>query len=132
MLERAAAGRRRGHARLRRREQHGPAAPRNLGQLRGDLRTMSAGKGTSDAQARASGLCEGLERYSGRVPGRRAAPPGAMADLGGAAVSLNDCLLFSERQYREREARNAAPRASASSRCPSTPRRRSSGRRSGR
>jgi ribosomal protein S12 methylthiotransferase accessory factor len=27
--------------------------------------------------------------------------------LGGAAVPLNDCLLFSERQYRERDSRNA-------------------------
>src|SRR5436190_5066659 len=34
----------------------------SLGQLRGDLRNMSAGKGTTDVQARASGLCEGLER----------------------------------------------------------------------
>ena len=38
---------------------------RNLAQLRSDLRSMNAGKGTSDVQARASGLCEGLERYSG-------------------------------------------------------------------
>ena len=37
----------------------------DLAHLRGDLRSMNAGKGTSDVQARASGLCEGLERYSG-------------------------------------------------------------------
>ena len=40
--------------------------------------TSSSGKGATDAQARASGLCEGLERYSGVFrgdePRRRAAP----------------------------------------------------------
>jgi ribosomal protein S12 methylthiotransferase accessory factor len=79
----------------------------DLARLRDDLRTLSGGKGTNDVQARASGLCEGLERYSGLFRGdepRRRAP---MRELGGAAVSLGDCLLFSERQYRERDARNA-------------------------
>jgi ribosomal protein S12 methylthiotransferase accessory factor len=78
-----------------------------LGQLRGDLRTMNAGKGTSDAQARASALCEGLERYSGVFRGDEPRRRARQADLGGAAVALNDCLLFSERQYGEREERNA-------------------------
>jgi ribosomal protein S12 methylthiotransferase accessory factor len=78
-----------------------------LGQLRSDLRTMNAGKGTSDVQARASALCEGLERYSGVFRGDEPRRPGRQAELGGAAVPLNDCLLFSERQYRERDSRNA-------------------------
>jgi oxazoline/thiazoline synthase len=81
---------------------------RTLGQLRSDLRTMSSGKGTGDVQARASALCEGLERYSGVFRGDEPRRPARLAELGGAAVPLNDCLLFSERQYREREARNAA------------------------
>jgi ribosomal protein S12 methylthiotransferase accessory factor len=79
-----------------------------LGQLRSDLRTMNSGKGTGDLQARASALCEGLERYSGVFRGDEPRRRARLAELGGAAVSLNDCLLFSERQYREREARNAA------------------------
>jgi ribosomal protein S12 methylthiotransferase accessory factor len=79
---------------------------RTLGQLRSDLRTMNAGKGTSDAQARASALCEGLERYSGVFRGDEPRRPARQAELGGA-VPLNDCLLFSERQYRERETLNA-------------------------
>jgi ribosomal protein S12 methylthiotransferase accessory factor len=78
----------------------------SLGQLRGDLRTMNAGKGTSDVQARASALCEGLERYSGVFRGDEPRRRARLADLGGA-VAPNDCLLFSERQYHEREARNA-------------------------
>jgi ribosomal protein S12 methylthiotransferase accessory factor len=80
---------------------------RTLGQLRSDLRTMNAGKGTGDAQARASALCEGLERYSGVFRGDEPRRLARQPDLGGAAVPLNDCLLFSERQYRERETLNA-------------------------
>jgi ribosomal protein S12 methylthiotransferase accessory factor len=79
----------------------------HLGQLRGDLRALSAGKGTSDVQARASGLCEGLERYSGVFRGDEPRHRARAAELGGAAVPLGDCLLFSERQYSERETRNA-------------------------
>jgi ribosomal protein S12 methylthiotransferase accessory factor len=79
---------------------------RSLGQLRADLRTMNAGKGTSDVQARASALCEGLERYSGIFRGDEPRRRARLAELGGAAIPPNDCLLFSERQYRERDARN--------------------------
>jgi ribosomal protein S12 methylthiotransferase accessory factor len=80
---------------------------RNLAQLRGDLRQRSAGKGTGEVQARASGLCEGLERYSGVFRGDEPRRRARQRDLGGAAIPLGDCLLFSERQYRQREARNA-------------------------
>jgi ribosomal protein S12 methylthiotransferase accessory factor len=81
---------------------------RTLGQLRSDLRTMNAGKGTSDVQAKASALCEGLERHSGVFRGDEPRRTARLAELGDAAVPLSDCLLFSERQYRERETRNAA------------------------
>ena len=81
--------------------------PRSLAQLRGDLRNMSSGKGTTDLQARASGLCEGLERYSGVFRGDEPRRPARLRDLGGAAVPLDACLLFSDRQYRERAAWNA-------------------------
>lgn len=79
----------------------------SLDHLRGDLRQMSSGKGVGDVQARASGLCEGLERYSavfrGDEPRRRA----SRNQLGDAAVPLEDCLQFSARQYRDRDAWNA-------------------------
>ena len=39
--------------------------PQNLEDVRRDLRSGSSGKGTSDVEARASGLCEALERSSG-------------------------------------------------------------------
>ncbi len=87
---------------------HNMARPHHgLAELRGDLRNMSAGKGTSDVQARASGLCEGLERYSGVFRGDEPRRRARQRDLGDAAVPLGDCLLFSERQYRERATRNA-------------------------
>jgi ribosomal protein S12 methylthiotransferase accessory factor len=80
---------------------------RDLARLRSDLRSMNSGKGTSDVQARASGLCEGLERYSGVFRGDEPRRQARMRRLGGAAIPLADCLLFSERQYRERDSRNA-------------------------
>jgi ribosomal protein S12 methylthiotransferase accessory factor len=80
----------------------------DLAHLRGDLRTLNAGKGVSDVQARASALCEGLERYSGVFRGDEPRRRARMRELGGAAIPLGDCLLFSDRQYRERDARNAA------------------------
>jgi ribosomal protein S12 methylthiotransferase accessory factor len=79
----------------------------NLAHLRSDLRTLNAGKGTSDVQARASALCEGLERYSGVFRGDEPRCRARRQELGEAAIPLADCLLFSDRQYREREARNA-------------------------
>ena len=78
----------------------------NLGQLQGDLRNMSAGKGTTDIQAKASGLCEGLERYSGVFRGDEPRRRARLGDLPGA-IDLNECLLFSDRQYRERDVINA-------------------------
>ena len=67
---------------------------------------MSSGKGITDIQAKASGLCEGLERYSGVFRGDEPRQMARMRDLGTAAIPLENCLLFSERQYRERETRN--------------------------
>ncbi|MHB1558434.1 MAG: TOMM precursor leader peptide-binding protein [Isosphaeraceae bacterium] len=80
---------------------------RSLAHLKGDLRNNSSGKGTTDAQARASGLCEGLERYSGVHRGDETMRRATSRQLGPDAVPLGECLLFSERQYRERQAWNA-------------------------
>jgi oxazoline/thiazoline synthase len=80
---------------------------RSLADLRGDLRNMSSGKGANDIQARASGLCEGLERYSGVFRGDEVRRRASARRIGSSAVPLNDCLQFSDRQYREREVWNA-------------------------
>jgi bacteriocin biosynthesis cyclodehydratase domain-containing protein len=82
-------------------------SPRNLGHLKVGLRNSTAGKGTSDVQARASALCEGLERYSGVFRGDEPRRTAKLGDLGQAAIHPNACMLFSEKQYAEREARNA-------------------------
>jgi ribosomal protein S12 methylthiotransferase accessory factor len=79
---------------------------RSLEHLRGDLRNMSSGKGTTDAQARASGLCEGLERYSGVFRGDEPRRRASLTDLGDTATHPNACALYSERQYRLRASNN--------------------------
>ena len=80
---------------------------KDLAHLRSDLRNMSSGKGTTDVQARASGLCEGLERFSGVFRGDELRRLARLDQLGDAAIPPGDCLLFSERQYRDRDAWNA-------------------------
>jgi ribosomal protein S12 methylthiotransferase accessory factor len=82
--------------------------PRSLAGLRSGLRSRCAGKGSSDVQAKASALCEALERYSGvfqgdepRTASRR------LRDLGEAAIHPNACMQYSELQYRQRAALNA-------------------------
>jgi bacteriocin biosynthesis cyclodehydratase domain-containing protein len=84
---------------------------RNLQGLRADLRSSNCGKGTTDAQAKASALCEGLERYSGAFRGDEPRRRARLADLGDAGIAPNTCLLFSDRQYRERDVWNAAGHA---------------------
>ncbi len=83
----------------------------NLHGLRADLRSSNAGKGTTDVQAKAGALCEALERYSGVFRGDEPRRRGRLADLGDAAIHPNACLLFSDKQYRERDTWNAAGHA---------------------
>jgi ribosomal protein S12 methylthiotransferase accessory factor len=82
------------------------AAP-GLDWLRRDLRSGSAGKGTTDVQAKASGLCEALERHSGMFRGDEPRRRARLTDLGDAAIHPNDCMRFSDRQFAERAAWNA-------------------------
>ncbi len=85
-----------------------PATPtRTLAALRRGLRSSSSGKGKSDLQARASGLGEALERFSCMFQGDEPRRKARLRELGGAGLHPNTCMLFSERQYREREAWNA-------------------------
>ena len=85
------------------------SAPSNgLRQLRDLFRTASTGKGVTDVQARASALAEVLERYSSRFHGTELRIPGAFRELGADAVDPGRVAHYSERQYRERSAWNAA------------------------
>ncbi len=83
----------------------GPAE--SLAHLRSDLRNLNSGKGTTDLEARTSGLCEALERYSGVFRGDEPRRRGRLQDLRDVAIHPNECMLFSDRQYEEREAWNA-------------------------
>lgn len=82
-------------------------SPRTLDMLREGLRSRTGGKGASDAQARASALCEALERYSGVFRGEEPRRQARLAELGDSAIHPNACMGFSDRQYRDRDVWNA-------------------------
>ena len=66
-------------------------------------RRRSAGKGLSAEQAHASALCESLERISGVFRDDEPRIRGRFVDLRDRAIHPARCLLYSERQYHERE-----------------------------
>lgn len=79
----------------------------NLHFLRKGLRSKAAGKGMSDAQARASALCEAIERYSGRFQGDEPRVRASARELGDAAIHPNAVMGYSEMQYEQRQMWNA-------------------------
>lgn len=78
-----------------------------LGALTSNLRTLSGGKGSTDAQARMSALGEAVERHCGTRQGDEAVVLGSFAGLGEQAIHPNDCQLFAARQFRDRARWNA-------------------------
>jgi ribosomal protein S12 methylthiotransferase accessory factor len=87
--------------------QNPATAAADLAGLRRGLRSSSAGKGASDQQAKASGLCEALERYSGVFQGDEPRRQARLRDLGEAGIHPNACMRFSDKQYSERADWNA-------------------------
>ncbi|MEV6839237.1 TOMM precursor leader peptide-binding protein [Streptomyces sp. NPDC051133] len=79
----------------------------DLPTYRAGLRMQSGGKGRTDLDARVSALCEAVERYSGTRSGDEATIRGSYRDLAPRAVHPGACMLYDERQYRERERWNA-------------------------
>lgn len=73
--------------------------------LRHALRYKSSGKGKSDRQSQASGFCEAVERYSGIYQGDEPRIRATLEELDGA-IHPEQCLLFSDRQYANRETLN--------------------------
>jgi ribosomal protein S12 methylthiotransferase accessory factor len=71
------------------------------------LWSQCSGKGISDLQARASGLCEAIERYSGFFRGTETRRKARLGELDGLGIHPNDCMRFSEQQYHQRDAINA-------------------------
>jgi oxazoline/thiazoline synthase len=71
------------------------------------IRAYSGGKGVTAMQAKASALCEALERYSGVYQGYEPAVVATLKHLGSEAIHPNSCMLFSESQYQHRAKWNA-------------------------
>jgi oxazoline/thiazoline synthase len=81
----------------------------NIAMLRRNLRGQSGGKGRTDIQARVSGMCEAIERYSGVWREGRPTRRAAYADLGAdLAVHPNEVLMYSQAQYEMRAEWNKA------------------------
>ncbi|WP_410623552.1 TOMM precursor leader peptide-binding protein [Amycolatopsis sp. cmx-8-4] len=76
--------------------------------LRAGLRCENGGKGVSPLDAEVSALCEAAERFSGNFQGDELRIRGSYAQLGAEAVHPNECMLFDDRQYRDRAAWNRA------------------------
>lgn len=75
----------------------------DLRSLQQNLGGRSAGKGRTDAQARASAFCEAIERYSGVFQGDEYRIQGSYEKLGDRAIHPNQCMNFSEKQYLNRK-----------------------------
>ena len=82
-----------------------------ISDLTTSFRYCSCGKGMTDAQARASGLCESIERYSNRIQGTEQVRSGTYRELGADAIHPNAVMHFSEAQYRRRDAWNEKHRS---------------------
>jgi len=80
----------------------------NVRAVKDDRRDHSGGKGRSDADARASALCESLERFSGVHRGDEPVRMARRSELGDEAYAPNDLMHFSTRQLEAREAWNAS------------------------
>jgi bacteriocin biosynthesis cyclodehydratase domain-containing protein len=75
--------------------------------LKEGMRRRSGGKGKSVDQARISALAESLERYCGVFDGTEARIRASFAELGTTAIHPNACMLYSERQYANRQSYNS-------------------------
>lgn len=75
--------------------------------LRQTIRGRSGGKGKTKEQAKASGLCEAIERYSGTFQGDEIRKIATYQDLGETAIHPHTCLNFSAKQYQNRHHWNA-------------------------
>ncbi len=67
-----------------------------------NLRGRSGGKGMTDMQAKLSGMCEAIERYSGVFRGDEPCIMATYDELGSKAIHPYSYLLFSEYQYTNR------------------------------
>jgi len=85
---------------------HAFGSAMSLRGLRSTLKHKSSGKGKTDAQSRASGFCEAVERYSGIYQGDEPRQRATFAELGELAINPDECLCISDSQYAERDTIN--------------------------
>ena len=83
------------------------AAGPSLLSLRRRIALRSGGKGSTPDEARASAVCEALERYCGTWQGDEPSRRAAFADVADEAVRPERLQLFSSRQYERRDQLNA-------------------------
>jgi ribosomal protein S12 methylthiotransferase accessory factor len=77
--------------------------------LRDNLTGRSGGKGSDASEAKATALCEALERYSGIWQGEEEEIyAGTRTGLKGEIVDVETCLGFSAQQYNDRDKWNAS------------------------
>ncbi len=76
-------------------------------ELQQNLGGRSGGKGRTEAQAKASGLGEAIERYSGVFQGDEFTIKSSYQQMGDRAIHPNTCMNFSPRQYEHRQEWNA-------------------------
>ena len=74
----------------------------DLDNLRKNLGGRSSGKGRTDLQARASGFCEAIERYSGVFQGDEIRIASSYEQMEDKAIHPNSCMNFSQQQYQTR------------------------------
>lgn len=72
------------------------------------IRSASGGKGKNWSQAKAGALCEAVERYCMIYHGDESHITDSLNELGSEGIHPNDCMNFSEKQYRDREETNRA------------------------
>ncbi|MFD8499935.1 TOMM precursor leader peptide-binding protein [Amycolatopsis sp. NPDC059657] len=77
-----------------------------MASLRANLRGENGGKGATALDAEVGALCEAVERFSGSYQGDEFRVFGSLRSFGSHAIHPNDCMLYSEQQYRDRAAWN--------------------------
>ncbi len=85
---------------------HAFGSATSLRGLRNTLKHKSSGKGKTDSQSKASGLCEAVERYSGIFQGDEPRKRATLEELGDLAIHPEQCLCFSDAQYANRDTLN--------------------------
>ncbi len=80
--------------------------PPSIESLGAKARDHAGGKGRTDMEARVSAMCEAVERFSAVHDGTEPTVHMRRSDLDGPSLAPNDLLLFSERQFRDRDSWN--------------------------